>query len=506
MLNVRSATGAGLQSRSKKFAKMLQIHGESRQDWIQNTPVPVFCPRGLVSAQKTGDRGVLAAADIFLFEDFRLDQRGEGLSRRDERGVFVPVAIGPRTLDVLAALVERPGELVLKEEIMAAVWGRTVVENANLTVQISALRRMLDQGRSEGSCIQTVAARGYRFAAPVTRVECHARPSMLSREVIDELPEEREAGAALRRDRTRLAIIAAAVAAALSIAIVAWWVWPAPHSPIANPPGAASPPTLVAPRLSIVVLPFANLSNDPDQQYFADGISEDLTTDLSRIADMLVISRNTAFTYRNKPIDGKQISRELGVRYLVEGSVQRSADRVRVTAQLIDAETHAHLWADRFDRDVRDLFVVQNEITRRIAAALHQELVDTEAARPTEHPDALDYVLRARAAWNRPPTREKWAETISHLEHALAIDPGYVAAQGWLASALAARVLDQMSDSADADTARAERLAEQALAAAPRSPLAHYAKGHVLRARACPSRLSPNTRRCSRSIVTGCLR
>jgi len=329
---------------------------------------------------------------------------------------------------------------------------------------------------------------------------------MLSREVIDELPEEREAGAALRRDRTRLAIIAAAVAAALSIAIVAWWVWPAPHSPIANPPVAASPPTLVAPRLSIVVLPFANLSNDPDQQYFADGISEDLTTDLSRIADMLVISRNTAFTYRNKPIDGKQISRELGVRYLVEGSVQRSADRVRVTAQLIDAETHAHLWADRFDRDVRDLFVVQNEITRRIAAALHQELVDTEAARPTEHPDALDYVLRARAAWNRPPTREKWAETISHLEHALAIDPGYVAAQGWLASALAARVLDQMSDSADADTARAERLAEQALAAAPRSPLAHYAKGHVLRARACPSRLSPNTRRCSRSIVTGCLR
>jgi len=174
MLNVRSATGAGLQSRSKKFAKMLQIHGESRQDWIQNTPVPVFCPKGLVLAQKTGDRGVLAAADIFLFEDFRLDQRGEGLSRRDERGVFVPVAIGPRTVDVLAALVERPGELVLKEEIMAAVWGRTVVENANLTVQISALRRMLDQGRSEGSCIQTVAARGYRFAAPVTRVECHA--------------------------------------------------------------------------------------------------------------------------------------------------------------------------------------------------------------------------------------------------------------------------------------------------------------------------------------------
>ena len=122
----------------------------------------------------TGGCGVLDTADIFEFEDFRLDRR-EGLSRRDERGIFVPIAIGPRALHVLAALVERPGGLILKEEIMAAVWGRTAVENANLTVQISTLRRVLDKRRSEGSCIQTVAARGYRFVAPVTRVE-HATP------------------------------------------------------------------------------------------------------------------------------------------------------------------------------------------------------------------------------------------------------------------------------------------------------------------------------------------
>ena len=111
---------------------------------------------------------------------------------------------------------------------------------------------------------------------------------------------------------------------------------------------------LVAPRLSIVVLPFANLGNDPDQQYFADGITEDLTTDLSRIAHMLVISRNTAFTYRDKPVNAKQIGRELGVRYVLEGSVQRSGNQVRVNAQLIDAETDAHLWAERFDRDIGD--------------------------------------------------------------------------------------------------------------------------------------------------------
>src|SRR5205823_8881181 len=126
----------------------------------------------------------------------------------------------------------------------------------------------------------------------------------------------------------------------------------------------------VAPRLSIVVLPFTNLSNDPEKQYFADGITEDLTTDLSRLADMLVISRNTAFTYRNKPVDTKQIGRELGVRYVLEGDVQRSGNQVRVTAQLIDAETDAHLWAERFTGNAGDLFALQDEITSRIAVAL----------------------------------------------------------------------------------------------------------------------------------------
>src|SRR6202035_1782255 len=130
-----------------------------------------------------------------------------------------------------------------------------------------------------------------------------------------------------------------------------------------------------APRASIVVLPFANLSDDPAQQYFADGITGNLTTDLSRIPDMLVISRNTAFTYRNKPIDTKQIGRELGVRYVLEGDVQRSGSQVRVTAELIDAVTDAHLWAERFTGDAGDLFAMQDEITGRIAVALDLELV-----------------------------------------------------------------------------------------------------------------------------------
>jgi adenylate cyclase len=197
---------------------------------------------------------------------------------------------------------------------------------------------------------------------------------------------------------------------------------------------------------------------------------------------MFVISRNTAFTYQGKRVDTKQIGRELCVRYVLEGSVRRSGNLVRVNAQLIDAETDAHLWAERFDRDTGDLFALQNEITSRIAVALNLELLSAEAARPTDRPDVLEYILRGRAAWNRPPARDNYVQVISLLEHALALDPRSVDAQSWLAAVLAGRVLNGMSDSAAADTKRAEGLAGQALAASPRSPLAHLAKGQVLRA------------------------
>jgi TolB-like protein/DNA-binding SARP family transcriptional activator len=235
-------------------------------------------------------------------------------------------------------------------------------------------------------------------------------------------------------------------------------------------------------RASIVVLPFANLSDDPEQQFFADGITGNLTTDLSRIPDMLVISRNTAFTYRDKPIDTKQIGRELGVRYVLEGEVQRSGNQVRVTAQLIDAETDAHIWADRFAGKAADLFALQDEITSKIAVALDLELVDAEASRPTERPDTRDYILRGRAARLRPPSRENRAEAIMLFERALALDPQSAAAQSWLATALTARVLDFMAETPAADIARAEKLAAQALAALPRSTIAHFAAAQVLRA------------------------
>ena len=238
---------------------------------------------------------------------------------------------------------------------------------------------------------------------------------------------------------------------------------------------STSPP-LAALRLSIVVLPFANLSNDPEQQYFADGITEDLTTDLSRIANMFVISRNTAFTYRNQPTDTKQIGRELGVRYVLEGSVRRSGNRLRVSAQLIDAATDAHLWAERFDRETGDLFALQDEIASQLANALGVELIAAEAARATEHPDALDYILRGRAG---KPT---FGEAISLFERALELDPRSVEAQSQLAHQLSGRVLTGMPGQAPADLARAEGLVDRALAVSSRYAFAHFVKGQVLRA------------------------
>jgi TolB-like protein/class 3 adenylate cyclase len=237
----------------------------------------------------------------------------------------------------------------------------------------------------------------------------------------------------------------------------------------------------IAPRLSIVVLPFTNLSDDREQQYLADGITEDVTTDLSRIADMFVISRNTAFTYKNKLVDATQIGRELGVRYVLEGSVRRLGNQIRVNVQLIHAETAAHLWAERFDQDAGDLFALQTEITGQIAVALNLELIDMEAARPTEHPDVLDYLLRGRSVFSKPVTRDNYAEAVSLFERALALDPRSAEAQSLLACVLARRVLDQMTGSAAADIARAEGLVGLSLAGSPRSPFAHHAKGAVLR-------------------------
>jgi TolB-like protein/DNA-binding winged helix-turn-helix (wHTH) protein len=370
----------------------------------------------------------IASIDVSLFEDFRFSPRAGVLSQRDQRGVFVPLAIGGRGLDILAVLVEHRGDLVSRDDIMSAVWPQTSVEDGNLSVQISALRRVLDNGRSEGSLIQTGPGRGYRFVGGVTRPEPDspaAAEALSAATASVEAADITQAVSPGPRRRFPRALVILVMALCLSgIGLVVF----------ATSDHRWSDKAAAPPRLSIVVLPFSNLGEDREQQYFVDAITEDLTTDLSRMSESFVISRNTAFNYRGKSIDAKQIGRELGVRYVLEGSVRRSGNQVRVNVQLIDAESNAHLWAERFDRDVADLFDLQNEITSRISNALSVRLINIEAARPRENPDAVDYVFQGRAALTRGLTRDSLAEAVSLFERALSRDQGSVLARSYLAN------------------------------------------------------------------------
>jgi adenylate cyclase len=232
--------------------------------------------------------------------------------------------------------------------------------------------------------------------------------------------KSKSATPALRHGSSFAPLAAALAALLLAIAGAAWWFFGA----------GPSLPTRAA-HLSIVVLPFTNLSGDPAQDYFADGVTENLTTELSRIKDSFVIARNTAFTYKGKSIDAKEIGKELGVRYVLEGSVQRDQNRVRVNAQLIDAESGAHLWADRFEEDVADLFKLQDQVVARLANSLGYELVEAEAKKGfrSTHPDVVDLAMHGwTLIWrgiSQPPKerRESVNEARGLFDQALQIDP-----------------------------------------------------------------------------------
>jgi len=239
------------------------------------------------------------------------------------------------------------------------------------------------------------------------------------------------------------------------------------------------------PRLSIVVLPFANLSNDPEQEYFTDGITDDLTTDLSRISDSFVIARNTAITYKGKVVDAKQLGRELGVRYVLEGSVRRMGEQVRVNVQLIDAGSGAHLWADRFDTDRTNLPEAQSEITGRLARTLNLELVKDAGRRIEDDkvadPDARDLVTRGWATLYRPDSLPTRLEALRIFERALEIDPRSIEARIGIARVLIGMVADSFSSSVQQDKARAEQLLLEALDRDAHRCMAHAAMGLLRR-------------------------
>ncbi len=286
------------------------------------------------------------------------------------------------------------------------------------------------------------------------------------------------------KKHSMLALLGAGIVALIVIAAGAWHFLGAnPPPPIAS--NAAAPAE--AAHLSIVVLPFANLSGDPAQDYFADGITENLTTDLSRIRNSFVIARNTAFTYKGKNLDAKEIGKELGVRYVLEGSVQRGQNRVRVNAQLIDAESGAHLWAERFEEDVADLFKLQDQVVARLANTLGFELVKAEAEKSarSNNPDAIDLTMRGLAlsqqATPRPikEQRDSLKAALALFDQALEIDPND-------ADALAGEAmcyLDERFFFANPETdydAKVSGLAQRAIALDPNNARAYYSNASYL--------------------------
>jgi adenylate cyclase len=279
---------------------------------------------------------------------------------------------------------------------------------------------------------------------------------------------------------------ALAVALALALLAAGAFVWRAGYAPRFLA-ASVDEKLATAPKLSIVVLPFENLSSDKEQDYFADGITEDLTTDLSHLQDAFVILRGTAFTYKGKPVDAKQIGKDLGVRYVLEGSARRVGETITINAQLISTETGAHVWADRFEGERGKLGELQVEAVSRLANSLGTELVKAEALRAIRerpsNPDAADLAMQAEYKWNLPQSKATLNDAVTLSERALALDPQNVRALTVLANALYDRADDHWSDDPAGDYARAEKTIDTALALQPDNSWVHYAKGRLYSAK-----------------------
>jgi TolB-like protein len=253
-------------------------------------------------------------------------------------------------------------------------------------------------------------------------------------------------------------------------------------------------------RLSIVVLPFANLSGDAEQDYFVDGITENLTTDLSRIRGSFVIARNTAFTFKGKAMDVRKLGRELNVRYVLEGSVQRGGNRMRVNVQLIDVETGNHLWAERFDKPITDLFDMQDEIVSSLANALNAQLIEAEARRAERslHPDAMDLSFQGSSCWNKGVTAENMAHARQFFERALTLDPVNIEALVGIAAVDAASAAFFIVNDRDARFAAAEATLTKALSISPQHARAHMFLGAV---QIATKRAAQGIRECERALA-----
>ena len=329
------------------------------------------------------------------------------------------VHLTPKALALLSFIAERPGDVITKEELFAAVWPEVAVGDAALVTCIQELRKALRDDARRPRYIETLHRRGYRFIA---KAASSARPLPVSGEKALPLPD----------------------------------------------------------RPSIAVLPFANMSDDPDQDHFADGISEDLITGLSHIRWLFVIARNSSFVYKNRAVDVKEVSRALGVRYVLEGSVRRAGNRLRITAQLVDAISGGHHWAERYDREIGDIFAMQDEITRSVAGAIEPHLLAAEGvralSRSSDDLGAWELVARAKTHFGRL-TRADYERAIEPLEKAVEIYPDYAPAQSLLGFCLVFASHMGWSDRTQG-LLRSHQHAARAIALDDRDPWGYCALGY----------------------------
>ena len=344
-------------------------------------------------------------AASYILGPFRLDPEAAILFHGAE-----PVALGQRAVTLLRVLVERAGMPISKDALMEAAWPGLTVEESNLTVQIAALRRVFGEEPGGERWIETLPRRGYRFVGPVRIKD--------------------QGGSA------------------------------APPAAGATHPALPSQP-------SIAVLPFQNMSGDPEQGYFADGMVEEIITALSRFRSLFVIARNSSFTYKGRSVDVKQIGRELGVRYVLEGSVRKAANRVRIIGQLIDASTGGHLWADRFEGGLDDIFDLQDQVTASVVSTIAPTLEKAEIERvkrkPLESPDAYDCFLRGMAKFHRFASRDAIAEALGLFNRAIELDPDFAPAYAMAADCYIIRKSSAWRIDSAIDVADAAKFAQRAV-------------------------------------------
>ncbi len=355
----------------------------------------------------------------FLFSDCVLDPERRELTRSSQA-----VSVGPQVFDLLLYLVQNRDRVVSKDNMIEAVWGGRIVSESTLTSHINAVRKAIGDSGEDQFLLRTVPRKGFRFVGEVSEVQ---NPDRLLTDV---------SGAAL---------------------------------------DAGKP--------SIAVLPFQNLSGDPEQAYFADGVVEEIITALSRVRWLFVIARNSSFTYRDRDVDLKQVGRELGIRYVLEGSLRKAGDTVRITGQLIEVSTGAHLWADRFEGQLEDIFALQDEIAASVVGAISPqvELAEIERAKrnPTRCSTAYDCYLRGLAHMHRGD-RDAMGEAIDLFRRTIEIDVESASAHAMAAWGYFWRRVNGWTVDADMETAEGLRMAQRAVELGRDDAVALTRAGHAL--------------------------